>query len=380
MIFDAIERTDATPKLSIESDFQFLNRSAREEMARARAFLESLISEYPDPPDLIARFRSGNNNNYRSAEFELILFSVLHKQGFALQPHPILPNGSRARPDFLVTTPNGDTFYLEAVLASEDSEDVSNHSLVANTLDAFTTHSHNNFSVMVKTEGVPRTQPSRRRLIRATLRWLDSLDPDAVQTQINFAGHDSAPMMSWSHEDLNVFVTALPLLAERRGQASRLLAVRFGQAGWIDSWTGIRDAIRYKGSKYGLLDRPMVIAVNFAGHHLDQMDEMQALFGQEQISIPVNEPDAEPKLTRAPNGAWIGSSGPSFTRVSGAWLFDNLCIYNISSRHPTLYLHPYARLSVPPDMLRFPHAIEVDGRMSWESGVTLTQALDLPTE
>ncbi|SER29061.1 MULTISPECIES: hypothetical protein [Pseudomonas] len=340
MIFDAVTRTDASPKLSIETDFEFLNRSARSEMARAREFLENLVSNYPDPDDLISRFRSNNNSNFRSAEFELLLYSALHRQGFLLTPHPELPNGSSSRPDFLVTTPVGDSFYLEAVLASENSADQTNQPLIATTLDVFTTASHANFGVIVKTSGYPSTQPRRRRILRKTLAWLNSLDPDEVQAEIDASGHDAMPTLVLNHESLEISVQALPLRADRRGKASRLLAAQFGQAGWVNSWSPIKDAITFKGNKYGSLDKPLVVAVNFSGHHLDRLDEMQALFGQEQIILSTENLDAEPRLDRAPNGAWVGKSGPQFRRVSGAWLFDNLCVYNVPSRHATLYLNP----------------------------------------
>lgn len=376
MIFDATERTDSSPKLGIETDFQFLNRSARAEMSSARDFLEGLISNYPDPEDLISRFRSNSNSNFRSAEFELLLFSILNRQGFSLEPHPELTNGSSARPDFLVTTPSGDSFYLEAVLAKEDSDDRTNDPLISTTLDVFTTASHNNFGVIVKTSGYPSTQPSRRRILQKTLAWLDSLDPDLIQERVDSQGHDALPTLVLTHEHFELSIQALPLRPDRRGKASRLLAVQFGQAGWIDSWSPIKDAITFKGNKYGTLDKALVIAVNFSGHHLDRLDEMQALFGQDQVILSTSDPDAEPRYDRAPNGAWIGHSGPQFRRVSGAWIFDNLCTYNILSRKPTLYLHPWANEQVPSDLLRFPHAIGVDGQMTWHDGLTLDQVFD----
>ncbi len=378
MIFDVFTRTDASPKLSIETDFQFLNRSAREEMTRARHFLEDLTSSYPDPDDLINRFRSNSNSNFRSAEFELLLYSALQRQGFVLAPHPVLPNGSSSRPDFLVTAPTGESFYLEAVLSSQSSEDRTDQPLIATTLDVFTTASHTNFGVIVKTSGYPSTQPSRRRILRKTLAWLDSLDPDDVQAAIEASGHGAMPTLVMTHESLKISVQALPLRADRRGKASRLLAAQFGQAGWVDSWSPIRDAITFKGNKYGRLDKPLVVAVNFSGHHLDRTDEMQALFGQEQIVLSTEELDAEPRLDRAPNGAWVGKSGPQFRGVGGAWLFDNLCIYNLPSRQATLYLNPWARLSVPAEMLRFSHAIVLDGHITWHDGVALNEAFDLP--
>lgn len=378
MIFDDIERADPSPKLNIESDFSFLNRSSREEMGNARHFLEKLISEYPEPEDLIGRFRSGNNNHFRSAEFELLLFSYLKKQGFQLYPHPQLDNGLSSGPDFLVESPSGEQFYLEAVLATENSEDRTHDPLVATTLDVFSSASHQNFSVIVNTAGYPSTQPSRRQLLRATMAWLDSLDPDEVQAQFDAQGHNSLPNLVWTHEHLEISIQALPLPPDRRGKASRLLAVQFGQAGLVDSWSPIKEAIRFKGSKYGNLGKPLVIAVNFMGHHLDRMDEMQALFGQEQFVLSTVDPDAEPRLERAPNGAWIGRGGPQFTRVSGAWIFDNLCTYNIPSRRPTLYLHPWAQYLVPSEMLRFPHAIGNNGQMAWHDGILPGLVFKLP--
>lgn len=378
MIFDLIERTDSSPKLSVESDFQFLNRSARVEVGRARGLLETLISAYPDPKDLVGRFRSGNNDNFRSAEFELILYSALRNQGFELQPHPAPPNGTAARPDFLVTAPSGDIFYLEAVLAREHSADQAYHPLVATTLDVFDVHAHKNFGVMVRTSGVPKTQPSGKRLLRETLRWLDSLDPDEVQEQFNRGGLGLLPTKTWSHEELKLSLTAMPLRKDMRGRASRLLSMQLGQAGWVDSWTAIRDAVKHKGSKYGLLDKPLVIAVNSSGHHLAREDEVQALFGQSQVSIAVNDPEMEPSYTRAPNGAWFGVSGPEFTRVSGAWIFQNLRIFNLPIQNPTLYLHPLARQSVPSDLLRFSHAIATDHELSWTDGLSLGSVFELP--
>jgi len=377
MIFDDCERDNPGPKLNIESDFAFLNRSSRAEMAEARERLEELLSDYPDQQDLVARFRSGNNQHFRSAEFELLIFSYLSKLGFKLSPHPELDNGSESRPDFLVESPNGDAFYLEAVLASEDTDDRTGDPLLATTLDIFSTASHDNFTLIVHTAGYPSTQPSRKRLLRKTLGWLDSLNPELVQSQIDAGGYDSAPTLCWQHEGLEIRLQALPIPREKRGKSSRLLGVQFGQAGWVDSWSAIRDAIKFKGSKYGLLEKPLIVAVNFHGRHLDRMDEMQALFGQEQIVFSPDNPDIEPRTERAANGAWAGKGGPTFTRVTGTWLFDNLCIYNIPSRNPTLYVNPWSRLPLPQDLLQVPHAIGIDGQMNWHPGVSPGDALGI---
>lgn len=367
MIFDSILRSDASPKLHAETEFSFLNRSAGEEMHLARSRLEALIATYPDPDDLVRRFRSGDDTHFRSAEFELLLFALLSKRGFKLTPHPALPERT-SRPDFLVESPSGDTFFLEAVLAKKDQGVLRQHPLVATTLDVLSSNSHPNFLVMVSTSGRPTTQPSRNTLLRKTVAWLDSLDPDAVLEAMEAGGHDALPSLDWTHEKLTISLQAFPQSKGSRGQSTRLLAGQMGGAGWVDSWSPIRDAIRFKGSKYGTFDRPFVVAVNFGGYFLGRIDEMQALFGQEQVTVSITDRDAPARMSRARNGAWIGKSGPQSKRVSAAWLFDGLDAYNLKSRKPTLYLHPWADHPVPRDLLQFPHAIGQDGNMSWYEG------------
>jgi len=376
-LFDRVDRSDSTPKLAIESRFDFLNRSSREEIDEVRSLLERLVGNHPESKEMISRFRSGDDRHFRSAEFELFLFESLRSRGFEVESHPAMPNGVTTQPDFRVTTPTGEAFYLEAVVASEDSDDSTEHPLVATTLDVFTTHSHENFCLMVRTSGVPRTQPSRKKLINATLAWLDGLDPDRVQDLISGTGYESRPEFVWQHEDFKVFLSAVPLEESLRGRSERLLAVQFGQPGPVDSWSAIRDAITFKGRRYGTLDAPLIIAVNCVNRHLSRIDEMQALFGQEQFSISTSDPDAEPVLSRAPNGAWLGRNGPQLTRVSGAWIFSNLSTYSVARAAPTLYLNPWAAHPIPSEMKSYSYAAAADGRMSWHAMERFSQSMNI---
>lgn len=149
-------------------------------------------------------------------------------------------------------------------------------------------------------------------------------------------------------------------------------------AGYIDEWTPIRNAVKFKGSKYGELDKPLLVAVNFSSFSLDRIDEMQALYGQEQFAFSVGEPDKEPRFERLPNGAWLGKRGPQATRVSGAWLFNDLNPYSIQSRRHTLYFNPWASKPLPEVLTHLPHAIERGGKVHWEKGFSLSQVLELP--
>lgn len=350
-------------------------------MERVRQFLEELARDYPvgEIDELCARVRSGNDTNFKSATFELIVHATLLKLGYSLQAHPRLPNGSPARPDFHVAAPGGGEFYLEAVLASENtSADPAAEARIGTTLDALTQASNSNFMVAVESEGTPTSQPSGTRLRSATLTWLDSLDPDAIQALIDAQGFDAAPSLIWSHEDWQVTLRPIPLRSEKRGKSTTLLGVLDGGAGFVDAWTPIRNAVKFKGSKYGELEKPFLVAINFDSFRLDRIDEMQALYGQEQFVFTVGERSKEPRFERAPNGAWYGKKGPRATRVSGVWIFNDLSPYTVASRRHTIYFNPWATLALPDVLRQMPHAVANGNKMQWENGIGLHQVFKLP--
>lgn len=252
MIFDVCERDDASPKKNQESDFEFLNRSARPEMSRVRDFIESITGSYSlaESKEIIARIKSGDDAHFKSAIFELVLHEALVRLGCTLTPHPELENGSKSKP--------------------------------------------------VSTGG-----------------------------------------------------------------------------GIVDDWTPIRNAVKYKGSKYGELNKPLLVAVNLDSFHLDRIDEMQALFGQEQFVFSVGQSEEGFRFERAPNGAWYGKSGPQYTRVSGLWIFNDLSAYSIGVRRSTIYFNPWAAFSLPEILKYFPYASVEGEKMEWVEGARLSTLFGL---
>lgn len=144
----------------------------------------------------------------------------------------------------------------------------------------------------------------------------------------------------------------------------------------INSWSPIRDAIKSKGGKYGELDIPLVVAINFECFHLDRLDEMQALFGQEQI-VYQKGTNSKPKMRRAPNGAWYGKSGPEYTRVSAAWIFNDLHASSLAHRRHTVYYNPWAKLPAPESLKRFPSTQPLSDKIEWNEGLSLRNMFEL---
>lgn len=370
MIFGDYYRTDKSTRRSTESSFAFLDRCSWKAAQQIRELLEECLSRYPpaEQYELEARISSAREHTFASAVFELFLHESLLRQGFHLTPHPKLDH-SEARPDFLVHCPDGD-FYLEAVLAAERGGlDLGSRLRIDSTLDGLDDTPHPNFLVLVDYEGAPSTQPSASKLRNAVLKWLDELDPDATCSP--------RPRMEWSHEGWSLVIEAIPVKRERRGKTTRLLAGYSGEGGISDGWTGIRDAVKHKTSKYGDLDKPFLIAVNYGSVFLDQIDELQALYGQEQILVSIHDPQRDSKLTRIPNGAWHGRSGPTGRRASGAWIFKGLNQYNAASCSQAIYANPWAKHELPRCLRAFPYFSVIGNRLIEEEGLTFGEALGL---
>ncbi|WP_454867367.1 hypothetical protein [Pseudomonas farris] len=381
MLFQDSQITDARPKRNQESEFAFLNRSSHPETARVRDFLESLIAEYPasERNELAGRIICGDDVHFKSATFELLLYAIFRRLGCDLEPHPELSNGSKKRPDFLVTTPDGTQFYLEAVLASEsNSTDPAAEARKGAVFDAIASAVHPNFFVNLKQKGNPKTQPSVKALLRKLHHWLDSLDPDAVAKAFTEDGSDALPSYEWQHENWALTFKANPLKTEARGTGRTLLRALHSEAKYVDAWSPIRDAVTRKGSRYGDMGKPFLVAVNMGCFHLGRMDVMQALYGQETFSFSVAHPEQEPKFRRAPNGAWYGKHGPKYTRVSGLWIFNSLSPHTVAVRPQSIYFNPWASTPLPDFLRELPHATANGTQINWADGKSLRDIFGLP--
>lgn len=370
-VFDNIQRFDVSDMRSIESYFDFYNRSARPEMEMVRHFIERSIKNYPvkEVDELISRFRSRDDVHFKSASFELFLHEALRKQGFKLLPHPDLPNGRSYKPDFLVEDMDGSRFYLEAVLATERNElDRGGEARKAAVWDILSKKPHKNFQIEIFDEGYPATPPSSKKLKRDIHKWLDTLDPDDLHQNINESGW--APLQ-WSHDGWNLKIHAIPLAPESRGKSTNLIIIYGMGGGMVDAWSPIRDAVRFKGNKYGDLDLPLIVAVNLDRFHLKEIDEMQALFGQEKV---VFNRGCAPELKREPNGAWFGKHG---ARVSAAWIFNDLKASSLAVIKNTIYFNPWAVSPAPDSLKCFPFAFLENGKMQWNEGLSFREIFDL---
>ncbi|HHT9135263.1 MAG TPA: hypothetical protein ACFYD2_10205 [Candidatus Avalokitesvara rifleensis] len=236
-LFDEIERSDTGPQLHSETDYAYLNRSARPDADRIRFVLEDWFSRYPKKKQvrLQERFRK---NEYESAFFELYLHEIMLQQGFECQVEPIVGSCEK-RPDFLVFHQDRKCFYLEAIvpeLPKYDARHDKHLRVFYDELDKI----QSEFSSFVEVEGNLTKQPGLKNFKRR----LEKLNPDELQEpmvivldgngNIRSEKNDSEASLESIYEmDVapKIIITISPKSTGQRGTQGNISG----------SFTGIRD-------------------------------------------------------------------------------------------------------------------------------------------
>jgi hypothetical protein len=180
-VFDDIVREDMAVPLPVETQFAYLNRSARPGAARVRKLVDEWFAEYPEShrKALVGRFRSPIDDEYRSAFFELFLHHLALARGCkVLAIEPKLEHTDKS-PDFLLESARGERFYLEAVMATgRSTQETAAHARLNTALAAIdaTPSPHHFLDLTVR--GMPTAPLSIKKMKRALQSWIAGLPKD----------------------------------------------------------------------------------------------------------------------------------------------------------------------------------------------------------
>lgn len=122
MLFDDQPRSDKGPASYSESEFAYLNRSARNDVVAIRGVLDKWVRRYPAEhrSELITRFRSSDCWQHQSAVFERFLHELLTRLDCRPVIHARVAAGRRL--DFHLTDSDGRRSFLEATLVTGESK------------------------------------------------------------------------------------------------------------------------------------------------------------------------------------------------------------------------------------------------------------------
>jgi hypothetical protein len=344
-LFDTYKRTELRWKKGSESVFEYYNLSARPAVEALRQLLECWFARLPEngKNDLCSRFRSTKDSNWQGAFFELYVHELFTCLGFELQVHPRV-EGVSTRPDFSATSCGVAKFFVEATVAGllSDQEQGADRRMEV-VYEAINTIQSPDFFLELEIRGAPDTAPPTKKLRDDLTKWLSTLNAEAI-AQLYVSGRVAeTPSFPWQHEGWSLLFRPLPKSPNLRGKSGvRPIGIRSPEGVWLSTDAEIREAAEGKAKRYGELERPLIVAVNYVGLHCNNIDIMNALYGQESTVVRLHEDGRiSERNERKPNGLWFGQNGPRNKPVSGV-LFTQVNPWNMGGATPELFHNPWS--------------------------------------
>lgn len=373
-VFDPIERTEVLPANHLISKFDYLNGSGRRAAQQVRDHVERMFAHYPatHADEMCRRLRSRDDTLHQSAFFELTLHELLIRQGFTIEEvEPVLENG-RA-PDFLVSSPQGDRFYLEATLASgQPAATAGAEQRMREALQAIDDVQSPDFFLSLRPRGTPARPVAIARLRREVQRFVDGLDHAAAVADLA-AGR---PLPTFEREEHGAAfrIEALPKNTPGGGNA-RAIGVRMMAPIQVQPQEVIKSAILGKAGRYGDPDLPFVIAVNSLEDYAGADDAEDALFGSSAVAINAA---GEDRWIREPDGVWHTPNGPGYSRVSAVLSTERVYPWTLGQRRARLIYNPWARRPLPDIPLGIDVVRIVNNVFRRHNGESIREVLGLP--
>jgi hypothetical protein len=378
-LFSTGVRTSLEPKGHSESDYAFLDRSARIPSERVRELLDEWYAQLPIEAraSIRVRFTDADPGHHLGALWELYLHETFRRLGCEVDLDIGREDPDHPRPDFLLAQ-GGAGFYLEATAALGASVlgDQSSQARAAAFKDAIERVNAPNFFVGVDISACGEHTPGRREVTAPIQQWLDGLDPDAVIAK--YETTSDVPRKALSFDGWEVELKAFPVSPEHRDSPDHQVIGSYS-AGFaaLDDATPLRRKLKRKAGRYGSLELPYVVALLCAGDFADDKDIADALLGT--TAIQYNPSTNETRTVRQPDGFWHGPNGPQNTSVSAVVTVPQLSSWSITAVEPTVWLNPWA---VRPLTVALPwrtHNIATDGHIDTsEASRTPADLFELP--
>ncbi len=268
-----------------------------------------------------------------AAFWELYLHETHRRLGFSIEIEPALSHTPRS-PDFRIVEGARRTFYVEATLVHPSRNKIGADRRARQLINGLKCVASPNFSLHVELEEIGERLPAVKRLCRQIDAWLASFDP----SQRPQSRSQQTPLR-WREDGWDIEIVAFARRTPR--EPGSPVVGTHGQGGYTDDKPAIINAIKEKGSRYGELGAPYVIALLPTRDFTTWDDVEDALFGTVRYLVP-RDLSAELIPYREPKGALINWRSPQFKRVSAVLVALELHPATVNDTIPRLYANPWA--------------------------------------
>jgi len=277
MLFDELERKETRPAFGNENSFDYFNSTGRRDVVPIRELMESWYSQYPDAEKYEIKQRL--KSDFQPTFYELGMYTYFKKQGYDLLIHPDLPN-SLKHPDFLAIK-EPDKFYVEIKEMRTTSDAERSKAKRMNTLtDSLNQIDSTNFLLSIKKITFRNgNQPSGRKIIAHFDKIIGTIEPEPYRVLLENSGYGGMPHINYEDETVYIELKLMPKAAHLRGNTGRAIGSYGSYSKIGGDEEGIRDALLRKAKRYGELDQPFLICLNYPSSFLDEDDVKVALYG-----------------------------------------------------------------------------------------------------
>jgi hypothetical protein len=262
------------------------------------------------------------------------------------------------------------SFYLECCRLGESDDQRGNNRRLGELLDALDKMPSPNYFLSLHAITFGRQQPSATKIMAFLQDRLASLSPGQSVDDVRWVWRK----LGWHIEFGLMPKTKSRGLAGVRTVGARATGSRMVQ---LSVEKLIRTRMKGKATKYGPMDRPYIVAVNVPGFPLDDLDIMNALFGDEIFWTRETSRGHQRGYSRERNGFWGSHEDPKNSRVSAALIFGNVDPWNIALRRCVLVHNPWAKYPLTAN-LQVPCWTFPEGRRRKVRGKSLRMILGLP--
>ena len=351
-LFDNMNRTFVGFADRGESQFDYLNRSARASEVEARNTLESWFARFPlkKRTHIRSRFRGGDRQHL-GALLELSIHEVLCAVGTGVRVDPIV---EKTTPDFAFTY-NGVRIIVECTVVQESDDDF-NATQMENTIKkAVDSIDIKGFKLEWELLSHGRQQPKSTQLCREIERWIASVDSGVKMEGLGRRSSICDKEFLFG-DGWKVSVAAIPVGSETQEIGDGRAIGMEVSGGWRHDDDKLRCALKAKALKYRPRS-PYVIVVGSGVVYADCRDMCKALFGRKTVKPYINPPGSEVKArtTHKFDGLFGSPRNPKNRHVSAVLFKPRLNLWTLcGSDDPwQLFHNPGAQVPLPSGVFGF---------------------------
>jgi hypothetical protein len=376
VLFEDRKRTRQEPLGRGESLFEFYDGCARHGYAEFRSLVNDWLAKMPaeDRDKLITRFRYGKNREFGSSLSELAVHDFILGSGYRAISHPDV-SGSTKHPDYAATdqSSRAPLAYIEVTTVNpsdaEEAEENRENS-VYNAVDGAKIPAGCALGYRLVRAG--KSSPALKPLVADVEHWARDNAETAKTQEVSktFTAGDWIIELDLYSGDSN------------SGPSAHAIGLIDMGGGIVHPHKDLRAALRSKSRRYGVLDKPYLIAVADGKNHFFGKDSVnraliEAVLGDEIVHLRGDTA----YITHAKNGFWHGPDGPRNRHVSGVLLLPDTELWKLRDERgqPALALNPWAERPLPAALCTINRFEADDGHWVFWEGKRFADIVGLPT-